>query len=179
MGVCRVVPANPSGYRAESSPVWYFAYGSNLCQARLIERVPSARYDRIARLSGHDLRFHKHGKDGSGKADAYATGSSDHAVWGTLVEVPAGDWATLDGHEPGYDRLVVEVELPGAGTRCRAHTYVAQPAVIDSSMMPFVWYREMVVGGGIARGLPDHYLARIAAVPARSDPRSPTDRGKC
>jgi hypothetical protein len=144
----------------------------------MMERVFSARYDRIARLPGHDFRFHKHGRDGSGKADACATGLPDHAVWGTLVELDAGELATLDRYEPGYDRSVLEVEVPEGGNRRQAHVYVARPAVVDPAMVPFVWYREMVVTGGAARGLPDEYVARIAAMPARTDPKPLSHRGR-
>jgi hypothetical protein len=154
--------------------VWYFAYGSNLCRDRLLERIASARYDRIACLSGHDFRFQKVGRDGSGKADAYPTGSSDDVVWGALVEVVDAELVALDRFEPGYDRREVEVELPNEGEWRRAFTYVAQPAVVDPSRLPFSWYRRLVAAGGLARGLPDEYLARIAGLSARgNEPSAP------
>lgn len=159
--------------------MWYFAYGSNLCRYRLFERVSSARFNRIARLSGHDFRFHKQGRDGSGKADAYPTGSPDHAVWGALVELEAAQLAILDRYEPGYQRLTLEVEPVGEGNRRRAQVYVAQPAVVDPATVPFARYRDMVVAGGTARGLPNDYLARIAAMPARVDRDSAFNRGIC
>lgn len=154
--------------------MWYFAYGSNLCRSRLLERVASARYDRVARLAGHDFRFQKIGRDGSGKADAYPTGSSDDAVWGALVEVVDAELVALDQFEPGYDRREVEVELPDEGEWRRAYTYLARPAFVDSSRLPFRWYRQLVVAGGLARSLPDGYLDRIAALPARvNEPSEP------
>ena len=149
--------------------MWYFAYGSNLCQGRLLGRVATARYDRIARLPGHDFRFHKRGRDASGKADAFPTGSQSDAVWGVLVGLNETELSTLDNFEPGYDRLVLEVELPADGSMCRASVYIAQPAAVDASLLPFSWYRQLVVAGGAARGLPDEYLARIAAMPVGSD----------
>lgn len=42
----------------------YFAYGSNLCRDRLLERVPNARYELAARLPEHVLRFQKRSTDG-------------------------------------------------------------------------------------------------------------------
>lgn len=159
--------------------MWYFAYGSNLCRSRLRERIGSAPFDRIARLTGHELRFHKRGRDGSGKADAYATGSPDHAVWGALVELDTRQLATLDRHEPGYGRLVVEVELSEDDLRSPAHVYIAHPAAVDPSAVPFTWYREMVVAGGAARGLPNHYLARIAAIPAQPGLETPPLQEMC
>jgi len=144
--------------------VWYFAYGSNLCQDRLGRRITPVSYNRIARLPGHDFRFHKHGQDDSGKADAFATGSPDDAVWGVLVEVDAPRLATLDRYEPGYDRVLLEVEIPEDGSRCFAQTYVAQPTVIDRAMLPFAWYRRLIIAGGAARG-----LARLVSGRDRQD----------
>jgi hypothetical protein len=53
-------------------PAEYFAYGSNMETARLRERMPSAKPLGVAKLSGHELRFHKRSKDGSGKCNAFA-----------------------------------------------------------------------------------------------------------
>ena len=53
-----------------SATLLYFAYGSNLHPERLRERVPSAESLGVARLEAHVLRFHKRGRDGSGKCDA-------------------------------------------------------------------------------------------------------------
>jgi gamma-glutamylcyclotransferase len=53
--------------------MYYFAYGSNMSLSRLRERVPSAEAVGCFSLNGHDLRFHKLSKDGSGKCDAFFT----------------------------------------------------------------------------------------------------------
>ena len=158
--------------------MWYFAYGSNLCRTRLTARVASARYDSVARLSGHEFRFHKQGKDGSGKADAFWTGSPDDAVWGVLVELEAEDLAILDRFEPRYERRMIELETAGQSNRA-AHSYFARPTAVDPSVLPFAWYRRLVVEGGAARGLPDAYLAAIAALPARSGPEPLVRAGEC
>lgn len=60
-------PQSPAG-----SSVKYFAYGSNMCSGRLSERV-SCTFVAVARLAGHQLRFHKVSKDGSSKCDAFHT----------------------------------------------------------------------------------------------------------
>lgn len=54
----------------------YFAYGSNMSLLRLWQRVPSAVRIGVFTLQGHQLRFHKLGKDGSGKCDAYQTNNT-------------------------------------------------------------------------------------------------------
>jgi hypothetical protein len=144
-----------------------------------LERIGTSRYGLIARLSGHDFRFHKIGRDGSGKADASATGESVDFVWGVLVELDGEEMATLDRFEPGYDRSLVEVAVPGQEDWCAVHTYLARPAAVDPSKLPFSWYRQLIVAGGTARGLPEEYLAGIAAMPARADERTQTGPGIC
>ena len=109
-------------------------------RTRLTARAPSARYGSIARLSGHEFRFHKQGRDGSGKANAYRTGSSVDAVWGVLVELEAGDMAILDRFEPRYERVLVDVETTDQHTR-PALSYFARPHAIDPAVLPFAWYR--------------------------------------
>lgn len=53
--------------------IYYFAYGSNMLTERLIARTPSARPVGTSLLPGHRLTFHKRGRDGSGKCDAFET----------------------------------------------------------------------------------------------------------
>ena len=148
--------------------MWYFAYGSNLCRNRLLHRIPAARYEGIARLSGHVLRFHKIGRDGSGKADAPATGRVDDVVWGALVRLTDEDLARLDAFEPGYNRRTVRVEASPEEIPREVVTYLARPESIDPARRPFGWYRDLVVDGGRARGLPLRYLNAIADLPVVS-----------
>ena len=57
-----------------------FAYGSNMPSARLRGRCPSARAIGIAELRGHELRWHKRSKDGSGKCDIVAVDTPNTAA---------------------------------------------------------------------------------------------------
>lgn len=151
-----------------------FAYGSNMCSARLRDRVPSARAVGAAFLSGHTLRFHKRGfRDGSGKADARACGAAGAGVWGVLYEIDPGEKADLDRAEGlgrGYDeKRVLVTDLGGAGHR--AWMYSAHPSAIDAAAVPFAWYLELVRAGAEEHGLPaDYTRIRIAACPTRRDP---------
>ena len=58
-----------------------FAYGSNMPSARLRGRCPSARAIGIAELRGHELRWHKRSKDGSGKCDSATHANKHHMVY--------------------------------------------------------------------------------------------------
>ena len=147
----------------------YFAYGSNLCRSRLLERIGATPYDGVARLAGYSFRFHKLGRDGSGKANAFQTGEPDDVVWGVIVEVDADQLGLLDRFEPRYDRVEVDLWRPGRTSPTVANTYVAQPSAVDPTLLPFAWYKKLVVDGGAARGLPSGYLKTIAGLPSQHE----------
>lgn len=149
-----------------------FAYGSNLCVERIRARIRSARVLTVARLEGHALRFHKRGRDGSAKADAWSSGDPHDAVWGVVYELGRADKAALDrieGVDHGYlDREVRLVTM--SGDAVVAGVYEAQPSHVDPTLVPFTWYRDFVLHGAVQHGLPADYLAGIRAVEAIEDP---------
>jgi gamma-glutamylcyclotransferase len=77
----------------------YFAYGSNMCTARLRARVPSARPIAAACLENHRFAFHKISDDDSGKGDAFYTGEPADFVWGVVFDIDEGEKPRLDRHE--------------------------------------------------------------------------------
>lgn len=148
----------------------YFAYGSNMSSSRLQERAPSAVLLGRFALMQHDLRFHKIGKDGSAKCDAYFTASEKDITFGTLFRINPSDKAALDHAEglgDGYDEKEVFV-LAGDGSRSRATTYVA--IQINKTLKPFSWYvNHLLVGAAEAR-LPESYIEqKIVAAEAVED----------
>jgi gamma-glutamylcyclotransferase len=150
--------------------IHYFAYGSNMSLRRLRARLPSARPMGRVTLPGRDLRFHKRGKDGSAKCDAFATGNLSHTVQGVLYRLSLEEKATLDhieGLGSGYGEQTVVV-LDSAGTRLTALTYVATD--IDAALLPWSWYRHHVLVGAREAGLEESYFQRIAAVVCLEDP---------
>ena len=154
-----------------SDRIFYFAYGSNMAIERLRRRVPSAELISIATLPGHALSFHKPGrKDGSGKCDAASTGNSDDCVFGALYSIQASQLRALDRAEglgDGYIRKTVIIKTP-AGESLNAETYFA--TVSDARLRPLDWYKEHVLRGARAIGLPPLYVASIEAVVADIDP---------
>lgn len=150
----------------------YFAYGSNLFSPRLRARAPSARVVGVAVLPGHALRFHKRGRgDGSGKCNVWRDAAAP-GVPGALYEVADPEWADLDaaeGRGSGYERLEVVVVRAG-GERVAASTYVAQPHAIDDTLLPYRWYRDLVLAGAREHALPSEHVARIEAQACKEDP---------
>ncbi|MES2001892.1 MAG: gamma-glutamylcyclotransferase family protein [Pseudomonadota bacterium] len=145
-----------------------FAYGSNMPAARLRERCPSTRAIGIAELPGHELRWHKRSRDGSGKCDIVVVDTPNVSVFGVLYEIAADEKPALDraeGLNKGYDE--VEVEVLCNGRQVTAKTYRATDT--DPSRRPFTWYRALVIAGAKEHGLPAAYIAGLESVLADED----------
>lgn len=148
----------------------YFAYGSNMLSARLRTRAPSATALGTATLALHELRFHKHARDGSAKCDAVPTGRTADAVHGVLYRIAVEDWIPLDraeGRGAGYERHVVTLDR---GPSVRIEAYLAQPGYIALGLLPYGWYRDLVVAGAREHGLPADYVERLARQESVPDP---------
>ncbi len=161
-----------------------FAYGSNMSAARLRQRAPSARFRDIGRLEGHTLRWHKRGRDGSGKCDAEATGMDLDVVWGVLFEIDRSEKPRLDeaeGLHHGYDEK--EVEIATVQGTVKALMYCATD--IAPALSPYHWYKAFVVAGARQHGLPEPYVRDLEQVESVGDPdanraaiNSEIDRGE-
>lgn len=145
----------------------YAAYGSNLHPLRLERRTPSATLLGTARIDGWALTFDKRGQDGSGKCTIREGGDG---IYCAVYDVSRADKRKLDrieGIGKGYVRAVLEV--PGFGD---CATYFAEHGCRDKTLLPFSWYRDLVLNGAKALGFDAAYVARIGAVTARTDPDS-------
>ena len=160
----RVLAKDGTAYR-------YFAYGSNMSSARLRQRTPSARALGIARLPGHALRWHKLGRDGTGKCDIARCGeSANEVVWGVLYEIAMAEKELLDRIEGlgiGYSEAQIRVKT--ATGSVWALTYQAKPERIDAALKPLPDYKAHVLGGAVEHGLPAHYVAALRQVAVVSE----------
>ncbi len=147
----------------------YFAYGSNMCTARLRRRVASARPLGRAVLPGWRVGFRKRSVDGSAKCTIEP--SSGDTVHGVAFEIDERELAALNATEgPGYEQVTVVVTI---GDRpVDAATYVARPSWIDSRLEPYDWYLDLVLAGAVEHGLPTSYVDSALTVSAVSDPDS-------
>jgi hypothetical protein len=145
-----------------------FAYGSNMLSARLRQRVPGARLIGTATLRGHALRWHKVAKDGSAKCDIVLA-EPDSVVHGVLYDIPVHEKQHLDRAEGlgiGYAEKEILVECRTA--MLTATAYVATH--VDESLLPFTWYRALVIAGAVEHGLPTAYVEGLRAIDAKLDP---------
>lgn len=152
------------------SAVLYLAYGSNLFAPRLLARAPRARAVGQLALKDWDLRFHKRSwRDGSAKCDIVRdAGSTVHAAVYDLGEDGRGGLDAAEGLGNGYREMRLTASL--AGRELPVFTYVAQPSHVDSSLLPFSWYRDLVLAGARRHGFPPAYVDRLASVPTVEDP---------
>ncbi len=148
----------------------YFAYGSNMSIARLRKRVPSAVLIGCGMLKAHDLRFHKSSHDGSGKCDAYFTGTDGDIIYGALFEIDPDEQSDLDEAESlghGYDAKDVEV-LVEDEIKINAMTYIATK--INQDLKPYSWYMNHVLIGAKELALPGEYIeAKILSIDSIED----------
>jgi len=145
----------------------YLAYGSNLHPRRLQQRVPSARVIGTVGLMGWQLKFHKRGQDASAKCNIIQTGKTADVVYGAIYAIQASEKNELDkveGLNAGYSLAHIEIAEVGI-----AFYYVADEKYIDSDLLPFDWYKELVVAGGRFHAFPETYLAQINNVNAIPD----------
>ncbi|MBW8182509.1 gamma-glutamylcyclotransferase family protein [Shewanella nanhaiensis] len=147
----------------------YFAYGSNMSIARLKARTPSAKRIGTFILTGHELRFHKLGRDGSGKCDAYQTDEPQSQIFGALFEIDENEKLNLDLAESlgvGYGEKVVKV-VSATGEEHEAITYYALN--ISASLKPYSWYLNHVIIGAMESQLPTPYLKFIQTTESIED----------
>ncbi len=113
-------------------------------------------------MDRHSLQFHKCGRDGSGKCDAFFTGEVGDQVHGALFLLTEDQFDRLDDFEGvGYERKPLVVQT-SAGER-DAYAYIALPTVISRRLRPFDWYLGLVLRGARDHVLPDWYCERIAS----------------
>ena len=145
----------------------YVAYGSNLHPLRLAQRLPKSRFAGTAAIAGLRLRFHKRSKDQSGKCNIVAGDGSIHVAVYEMDGQEKAELHQIEGVGNGYS--VAEIEVPGFG---ECFTYIATASFIDDRLRPYSWYKELVLAGCDALGLPIDYIARIREVTTIDDPDS-------
>ncbi len=149
----------------------YFAYGSNMSERRLLQRLPGARRVGHARCPSHGVVFHKKGFiDGSGKCGLVAQGQATVEAHGVLFEIAAAEIRVLDeieGVGSGYCRISLDLYLPDNNV-VHGHSYLATH--FDEALKPYHWYKHHVVTGAMESGLPADYVDRLVNMESVADP---------
>ena len=148
--------------------VKYLAYGSNIHPIRIKQRTPSAKFYRVVSLKGYKLKFHKIGRDGSGKCNILFTENFYDLVYGVVYEISKYELKYLDAAENlghGYTKKFFHIE----GIKEEVFAYIAQEGFIDDSLRPYSWYKALVLEGAKYFNLPRDYIEMIEAVDTIED----------
>jgi len=145
----------------------YFAYGSNMCTARMRERAPSATPAGTAVLQHYHVICNKLGRDGTGKANI---APRHHArAHGVLYDLDMKEMDALDMEEKGYRRIEKTV-LNDMAETVRAQTYVA--FLLTHNPVAAGWYKNIMIQGALEHGLPEDYIHELERLPANSGYKS-------
>ena len=166
-----------TGSEGRMDCVDYLAYGSNMLSARIRSRVPSAADPRVVALPGRAVLFHMRSwRDDSAKCDLALALDPAAIAYGVVFDIDPSDRPALDAAEScgrGYRRETFEIVH--GGRVLHPFAYVADAEAIESSLLPFTWYRDQVVAGAKEHGLPTDYVAALAGVLATVDPDADRD----
>jgi hypothetical protein len=121
-------------------------------------------------LRKHRLAFHKNGRDGSAKCDAFHTDDNYDLLWGVVYAVTIEQKEALDEFEGVGNGYEVKSERVFMQSR---HTevifYAAHADHIDTDLLPFDWYHAYVLHGARSHDLPAEYVESIRRVTVQRD----------
>ena len=145
--------------------MYYFAYGSNMDQNRLEERIKRKNLKRqIAILKNYCLMFNKIGDDGYGRANIER---NDEKVVGVLYELSKEELKTLDSIEKGYERTTLNVKLISVG-EVDSEIYIASADKINNMLKPTKEYLNHLIKGADQHKLHDvdkNYVKMLEMTP--------------
>jgi gamma-glutamylcyclotransferase (GGCT)/AIG2-like uncharacterized protein YtfP len=139
----------------------YFAFGANVHPATLARRKIEPLRQTPARLDGHRLVFDMPGIPLFEPAFASVRPADDH-VWGVLYDLSLEAMGRLRSFEGAYGET--EVEVDSGGERVIARVFVTGRR--HRERRPSRRYLRVITEGGRLRGLPEAWIARLAAHPS-------------
>lgn len=132
----------------------YFAYGSNMDQAAMLQRCPASKPVGIGRLMRHRFIIFEEGY-------ASVTRDPQRAVWGMVWDLALSDVTALDRYESLHTGLYSKVVQPivtEKGPR-RAMVYIGRSAKPGT---PLPGYMDGVIEAATHAGLPDDYVRSLS-----------------
>lgn len=92
-------------------------------------------------------------------------------VHGVVFQIPLDEKPALDAAEglgKGYREIPCTVAKLG-GEEIAAFMYVAEEDAVDESLLPYAWYKRIVLSGAREHDLPATYVAAINEAVCRND----------
>lgn len=156
----------------DASPLWYFAYGSNMARAIFLEtRRMQPLASQCGWLDGYRLCFNiPVGPGERGVANLLReVGARTHGV---LYQLSIDDFDRLDGTEGVsfglYQRVPVSIVTAQHGV-IEAWTY--QSTAITDGRKPSLRYIQLLLDGARENGLPGEYVAYLQGLELAVDER--------
>lgn len=159
---------------AARQTVGYFAYGPNMHLPRLQKLAKSARPALPLGIHGYVMKFNKRGADGSAKCNIIKTDRDEDIVAGVVFEVGIEDLPGLDAAEQGYERVGIPVVIHGR--QMLLLTYAATGENAAEGLQPWTWYKNYVLQGATAAGLPEDYIEQFIRSVAALEGEEPADQ---
>jgi len=155
----------------DPNKIMVFSYGSNMYSKRLIKRVPSAKILGIGKSQGFKIEFSKRSKDKSGKATLIRTTNKSDIIWGTISNILKKEKHLLDEAEglgKGYNKKSIPIKIETGEDICPI-AYIAEDSYIDKELIPYKWYKTLVIEGAKENGLPEKYIEKLELQEAKED----------
>lgn len=153
-------------------PLWYFAYGSNLCRATFVERRGLQPLEtRRARLDGHRLTFDLPVGPGE-RGVANLVPDPAAATWGVcyLLDPAACDHLDrTEGVHLGYYRRLDVSVVTDDGAALAAFAYRGAASV--AGRKPSQRYLGLLLTGAREHGLPDEWICYLEGLELAVDER--------
>jgi gamma-glutamylcyclotransferase len=154
----------------------YFAYGEKMFSPNVLKIIPGAINKGGAKIMGYRLFCHTQTQqDISGKCNILPVKDPTSEVYGVLYEVTDEERCLLDKeHNLGCGAHVINLRvftLENASTEEEfAFTYVADKENVFEDLVPYSWYKEMMIEGAKENKLPEDYISFLQQMPAMQDP---------
>ncbi len=148
---------------------FYFAYGSNMNPRRMADRGLAVEEIMAGRLNDMVLQFNKRSRHNPTWACANVGFCRGKTVEGVLYRLADRRQIELMDPFEGAPRYYSRERFPVHTDRGLIHAwvYVANPAVIDDTVLPLKWYLDHLLAG--RDYLSPEYLARLETVACHSD----------
>lgn len=163
--------------------IYYFAYGSNMCEAEVAKSEGKFRTIGAARLDDHRLAFTRRSRTWqAGVADVVR--SKGLSVWGVLYAIDETALRSLDVREGfhginstdnAYDRHTLTVCLVQKKLTIQAVTYVVHDKEVNE-VPPSVDYLDRLITGAREKNLDEDYVNFL--VELGKEPRSNFRQGR-
>lgn len=158
----------------------YFAYGEMMYSPQLMQIVTEAKCLGVAKLMGYRMYFHSRGlHDPSGKCNIVPVKDANSEIYGVLYDIPVHQRCLLDKAEGlGYGNQETTLKVFPTSPDNKdnqilaqsvyAFTYIAHKDNVFEDLVPYSWYKEMIIVGAKEHHLPAdyiHYLEQFASTP--------------